>query len=325
MNKMRKIFVWVIGFCLFAVPLAYGQNFPSKPIEFILGYPPGGTHDIQARPLCAAAEKILGQPVLVESKSGVGGVVAIDYLIKQKPDGYQLAQVSLNALIGIKYFQKVPYTLDDFTWIMGFGPHLHGLSVRADAPWNTFREFLDYAKKNPGKVKYGTYSPESTTQIVMYSIAKAEGIDWIHVPFKGDAPAMTAVLGGHVDAVAVAAGQVPFVRSKKVKLLAIFNDDKHRDLKNIPAFKELGYSFPEMSNKSTYTGIVGPKGMKPEIRQKLEDAFLQATKDPNFIKIEDFLMSPIISKTGKEYEAYVRSSDQVFGKIMPAIAAEMKK
>ena len=316
-----------VGLCLFLglAVSAHGQDYPSRPIEYLVGYPPGGVQDPQARGLCKAAEKYLGQPLVVVNKPGVSGALAMTYLASQKNDGYTLGQLATSVFNFVPFFEKVTYKPEDFSYIMGFGFHLHGLSVRADAPWNTFRDFLDYAKKNPGKVKYASYSPISITSMVMDLIAKEEGIDWTHIPYKGDGPSITALLGGHIDAVAVASGQVPYLRSNQLKLLVIFNSYEFKEFPKVPTLKAMGYKFPMLSTMATYTGVAGPKGMKPEIRQKLEDAFTKAAKDSSFLTVMDSLSAPVIIKNGNEFKTEVLTSYQICEKLVPPIAAERKK
>ncbi len=320
----KAFFVGISAFFILTGPV-FAQDFPSRPIEFVVGYPPGGVQDPQARGLCKAAEKYLGKPIMVVNKPGVGGALALTYLASQKPDGYTIGQAAAATFIQIPFFEKVSYKIDDFSYIMGFGFHLHGLSVKADAPWNTFREFIDYAKKNPGKVKYATYSPASTTYMVMDLIAKEEGIDWIHLPYKGDGPAITALLGGHVDATAVASGQVPYLRSKTLKLLAIFNGEEFKEFPKVPTLKSMGYKFPMLSHLTTSTGVIAPKGLKPEVQKKLEDAFAKAAKDPIFLNVMDTLAAPAVYKNGRDFEAEVRSSYNICEKILPPIIANIKK
>jgi len=324
MEKIGKTFFIACLFFLLPV-FAYGQEYPSRPVEFIVGYPPGGVSDTQARLLSKLVEKILGQPILVSNKAGVSGGVSQAFLVTQKPDGYTIAHLSAGAIIYVPFFEKMDYKPQDCSYIMGFGYQLHGVSVRAEAPWNTFREFLEYAKKNPGKVKYATYSPVSTTSIVMEMVAREEGIDWTHIPYKGDGPAITSILGGHVDALATSSGQMPYVRSGKLKLLAIFNSFGSKNVPNVPTLRAMGYKFPLLSDMTTSTGIIGPKGIKPEIHQKLEEAFTKATKDPSFLKLMESLDCPVAYRTGKEFEEEIVNSYQVCEKVLPPIAAKMKK
>ena len=325
MEKTGRIFLAGICFLLFGVNLGYGQDYPSRPIDSIVGYPPGGVSDTTFRVICKAAEKHLGQPTIIINKPGMSAALSMDYLATQKPDGYTISYATAGALIFVPFFEKVTYKLGDFSYIMGFGYQLHALSVRAEAPWNSFREFLDYAKKNPGKIKYASYSPVSSTHIVMDLLAKEEGIDWTHIPYKGDTPAITALLGGHVDAVASASGQVPYARSGKLKFLAIFNTYPSKSFPHVPTLKSLGYQFPMVSDMTTSSGVVGPKGMRPETRKKLEEAFLQAAKDPSFIKIMESIDCPIVSRKGEEYRTELQTSLQVFEKLVPPIAAKMEK
>jgi tripartite-type tricarboxylate transporter receptor subunit TctC len=324
---MKKIgrTIWGLCFLLFLPAFANGQEYPSRPVEFIVGYPPGGVSDTQARFLGKLVEKILGQPVLVTNKAGVSGGVAQDFLVNQKPDGYTIGHLSAGAVIYVPFFEKMEYTPQDCSYIMGFGYQLHAVSVRAEAPWNTFREFLDHAKKNPGKVRYATYSPVSTTSIVMDMVAREEGIDWTHIPYKGDGPAITSILGGHVDALATSSGQMPYVRSGKLRLLAVFNSFGSKSFPNVPTLKALGYKFPWLSDMTTSTGIIGPRGIKPEVLQKLEEAFTKATKDPSFLNLMESLDCPVVYRTRKDFEEEILNSYQTCEKILPPIAARMKK
>jgi len=325
MKKGRIILCVGISLLLFLAPLVYSQGYPEKPVELIVGMPPGGVSDSTSRVLCKAAEKQLGQPLVVVNKPGVSGALSLTYLSSQKADGYTLAYVPAAVLIQVPFFEKVVYKRDDFSYIMGFGYQTYGLSVKADAPWNSFREFLDYASKNPGRVKYASFSPVSTTSIVMGLIAREEGIDWTHIPYKGDGPAITALLGGHVDALAGASGQMPYVRSGQLKLLAILTSYESKGFPHIPTLKSLGYKFPSMCDMASSQGVIGPKGMKPEILKKLEEAFTKAAKDPSFIKVMESLDCPISLKNGKEFEAEILHSYQICEKILPPIAAQMKK
>ncbi len=325
MSKIEKTLLLGIVSVLFVATQVFAQDYPSRSIEYLVGYPPGGVQDPQARGLCKAAEKYLGKPIVIVNKPGVGGALALSYLASQKPDGYTIGQASAGTFIQIPFFEKVNYRIEDFSYIMGFGFHLHGLSVKADAPWNTFREFLDYAKKNPGKVKYATYSPASTTYMVMHLLAKEEGIDWTHIPYKGDGPSITALLGGHVDAVAIAAGQVPYLRSKTLKLLAIFNSEEFKEFPQVPTLKSLGYKFPMLSTMTTYTGVIAPKGLKPEIQNKLEEAFAKAAKDQIFLNVMESLCAPVIYKNGRDWHSDILSSYPICEKTIPPIIATIKK
>jgi tripartite-type tricarboxylate transporter receptor subunit TctC len=325
MKKVGAILFGGFLFFLWLVTSSPAQDYPSRPIEFNVTWPPGGISDVQARALCKIVEKSLGQSMVVVNKPGANGAVGLAYLASQKADGYTLSLFTSSSAILFPFFEKATYKTDDFSYIMGINYNLQVLSVKSDAPWNTFREFLDYAKKNPGKVKYATFSAINAISISMDLIAQEEGIDWTHVPYKGDGPAITAMLGGHVDALATTSAQLPYVRSGTLKLLAIFNSHRSHSFPNVPTLKALGYKFPMLSDMTTSTGVIGPKGIKTEILQKLEDTFTQAAKDPSYVRLLESLDCPIAYKSGKEFEKEILGSYQVCERLLPPIAAKMKK
>ena len=310
---------------VFLVTFVYGQDYPSKPVEFLVGLPPGGASDTTSRVLCNAAEKALGQPLVVVNKPGVGGALALSYLANQKPDGYTISYTPAAPLIVVPFIEKVTYKVDDFSYLMGFGYMTYGLTVKADAPWNSFREFLDHAKKNPGKVKFASFSPVSTTSIVMSFIAKEEKVDWTHIPYKGDGPAITALLGGHVDALAGASGQMPYVRSGLLKLLCILTSYANKEFPKVPTVKSLGYEFPNLCDMASYQGVIAPKGIKLVTAKKLEDLFIKAARDSAFVKTMDSLSCPIVYKNGKEFEMEILNSYRICETILPPIMDKINK
>lgn len=321
-----KSVLLAVGLLACLIGSADGQDYPSKQIECIVGYPPGGVSDTTFRVLCKAAEKHLNQPLVLVNKPGVSGALSMSYISMQKPDGYQVSYSTAGALIFVPFFEKVTYkAAEDFSYIMGYGYQLHGLTVRSDAPWKTFKEFVEYAKKNPGKVKYGSYSPVSSTYIAMDLIGKKEGIDWTHIPYKGDNPGVTALLGGHLDALASASGQLPYARSGKLKFLAIFNTYPSKSFPSVPTLKALGYDFPMISDITTSQGVIAPKGLNPEILKKLENAFMKAGSDPAFVKIMETLECPLVIKNGADYKAEILNSQKVLEKLIPPIAARITK
>src|SRR4030042_6631171 len=175
-------------------------KYPTRPINFLIGYPAGGTTDVCARPLVAAASKILGQPIVVVNKPGGAPSVAVATLKTEKPDGYTIGILPSGAVLS-QHMRKVPYdTAKDYTSIMQYAIYLYGLVVRSDSPWNTFKEFIDYAKTNPGKIRYSTAGPGTPQHLVMERLALKEKIKWTHIPFEGGTPAISALLGGHVEA-----------------------------------------------------------------------------------------------------------------------------
>jgi tripartite-type tricarboxylate transporter receptor subunit TctC len=315
----------LIGLCPFCSVLFAKDEFPTAPITLLLGYPPGGNTDVQARALAELAKKHLGQPVLINNMAGMGGSLMMDYLARQKPDGYSIAFMAASTVVINPFIEKVNYSYMDFTYIHAFGLQLHNLAVRSDSPWKTFNQLIDYAKKNPGKIKYATYSPISTTSLVLRIIAKQKQIDWIHVPYKGDGPAITAVLGGHTDALSVSSSVLPYVKSGDLRVLAVFLKDRSSELPDVPTLKELGFNLPPLSNWSTYTGIVGPKGLTGTPLAKLEAAFSKSSQDPSFLKVMQKFACPVLNVPSKEYEKEIAEAYQELKGIIPPLIKEIQE
>ena len=188
-------------------------KYPSKPINFIHGYPAGGGTDIFLRPLLTAAANILGQPVVLLNKPGGATAVALAGLKNEKPDGYTIGSLISGGLLS-QHMRKVPYdTTKDFTPILQCGDWLYGLVVRSDSSWKSFKEFIDYAKVNPGKIRYSTAGPGTPQHLVMERLALEQKIKWTHIPFEGEPQALSALLGGHVEASSQAPGWKKFVEA----------------------------------------------------------------------------------------------------------------
>ncbi|HSR13878.1 MAG TPA: tripartite tricarboxylate transporter substrate binding protein, partial [Thermodesulfobacteriota bacterium] len=264
------------------------EKYPSKPINFFIGFPAGGTTDVCARPLVLAASKTLGQPIVVVNKPGGGSAVAVASLKNEKPDGYTIGILGSGALLS-QHTRKVPYdTAKDFTPIMQYAVYLYGLVVKADSPWKTYQEFIDYAKNNPGKVRFSTAGPGTPQHLVMERLAMQHKIKWTHIPFPGGGPAITALLGGHVEAASQTTEWKPHVEAGRLRLLAVYGEKRMIDFPNVPTLLELGTGITAPSLIS----IAGPKGISPAIVDTLHSAFKKAMDDPDFVKVSRQLDQP---------------------------------
>ena len=184
MGMVGRVCFFLLVFMLAVPGYAPAQEkYPAKPINFIIGYPAGGTTDICARPLVSAASKILGQPVVVVNKPGGGSAVATALLKTEKPDGYTIGILASGAVLS-QHMRKVPYdSATDFTPIMQYAIYLYGLVVQSDSPWKTFKEFIDYAKANPGKIRYATAGAGTPQHLVMERLAIHHGQSGPSFPF----------------------------------------------------------------------------------------------------------------------------------------------
>ncbi|MDK2656018.1 tripartite tricarboxylate transporter substrate binding protein [Cupriavidus consociatus] len=255
-------------------------DFPAKPIEFWIPFPPGGPTDGSLRTLANAAGKELKHRVVPINKPGAGATLAAQLMSQTAaPDGYTLSMVAAN-IFRMPHLQKTPYDpLKDFTYIIGLTNYRYGLVVRADARWKTLEEFLAYARANPGKVTYGAVGIGSSGHISMEKLGKAAGAKFTFVPYKGGSEEMMALLSGDIDAV-LDPGWGQHAVAGKVRPLAIVGDARFPRFKDVPTLKERGYDI----TASSLVGIVGPKGMDPAVVRALHDAFYKASQDPAYLR-----------------------------------------
>ena len=279
------------------------QSFPSRPITLYCAFPAGGPTDQVLRAFAESASKTLGQPIVVDSKPGAGGTLAPVALKNAKPDGYTLSQLPLG-VFRIPHMQKTPQLdpLRDFTYIINMTGYTFGLAVPAGAPWKSLKEFVEDAKKNPNKIDYGSTGTGTTPHLVMEEFAAKAGIKLTHVPFKGSADMMTAILGGHIQAASDSTGWAPHVEAGKLRLLATYGSKRTKKWPDVPTLAELGY---DTVSDSPF-GIGGPAGMDPAIVRMLHDAFRKTLEDPKVSAILDRFDQSVIYMGPEEYTKYAR-------------------
>ncbi len=279
-KSIIRLGLLILSVALFC-SVAIADSYPNKPINLYVPYSGGGTTDVTARLLVNIAQKDFATPLVVSNKTGGGSAVMHELIAQAKPDGYTLGILVTAGLTRIPLLRKVNYDpMTDFTPIMLYGLYQHGLVVSADSPWQTFEEFIAYAKENPGKVTYSTAGAGSGQHLVMEYLASKEGIKWTHIPYKGGVNAVTACLGGHVTASSQATEWKPYVQSGQMRLLAVYGVERNPSFPEVRTLKEIGYDYALVSGM----GIVGPKGMPEAVVKKIEDAFHKAAHDEGFLK-----------------------------------------
>jgi tripartite-type tricarboxylate transporter receptor subunit TctC len=284
------------------IDVSPAQDFPTRPITFVVPYAVGGTVDVQLRALAAATEKHLGRSFVIENRpSATGTLGPAQVAASAKPDGYTLTQIHTGVL-RFPFMAKAPYDpAVDFTYIIGISGLTSGLVVRSDAPWKTFDEFLTDAKANPGKINYGAPAGAATPYIAMQQIAKRRGIQWTHVPFKSFAESSNALLGGHIHAVSDAAGWAPLVNSGELRLLVTYGSNRTRNWPSVPTLREVGI---DVAANSAY-GVAGPKGMNDAVVKILHDAFKKGMEEPTFVALLKKLEQEPIYQSTEDYRAYI--------------------
>ena len=259
----------------------HAQSFPTKPVTLIVPWPAGGSSDLALRAFAEAAQKHLGQQIVIENKAGASGTLGpAQMAATSKPDGYTLSQMPIT-VFRLPYMTKTTFDpTKDFTYVAGLTGYTFGVVVQGKSPWKTFKELIDYAKANPGKIKYGTPGTGTSLHIGMEQIAKQTGVKWTQVPFKGAAETNAALLGGHVDAVADSTGWRALVDSGDFRLLVTWGGTRTKNWPQVPTLTELGI---KLVANSPY-GIAGPKGMDPKVVKVLHDAFAKAVQEPVYLE-----------------------------------------
>ena len=268
--------VFVLGLAATAV---YAQSYPNHSIQMIVPIPAGGGGDVNCRILVDDLGKILGQQIIVTNKPGASDTLGTDALAKSKKDGYTLGYSDAAAMVysRISLPGPLPYDPDkDFDYLGLHAFYPIAIAVRADSPWKTFGELVDYAKNNPDKLRVSTAGVGSTSNFNVQIIQSLTGAQFTHVPFKGGEAVVTALLGGHVEVSFDIVGKwVPHVDAGKVRLLLVSR--KVPSLPKLPTIAELGYKRDLLSG---WFAMFGPAGMPEEVKKVLVPAVEKAIKNP---------------------------------------------
>jgi tripartite-type tricarboxylate transporter receptor subunit TctC len=288
-----------------ALPVRAQDKFPNRPINLICPWPAGGSTDRHLRALAELAGKQLGQNVILQNQPGGGGTNGPGAMaLNAKPDGYTIAQYPLG-MIRVAHMQKTQWhPLNDFTFIIGITGYTFGFVVRSDSPYKTFDDYVQAARKAPGQISFGSTGVGTSPHLLIEQVSAAAKIELNHVPFKGNADQMQALLGGHIMAASDATGWDRFVDSGQMRLLVTFGEKRTKRWPQVPTAKELGY---DVVGNSPY-GLVGPKNMDPALVRALHDAFKKAIDDPKHQELLDSLNQDLWYKSGEEYAAWAKAT-----------------
>ena len=302
----RRLLLVALAVLAVVMPAYADESFPSRPITLVAPFPPGGIADLTGRPLASALEKVLKSPVALVNRQGAAGAVGMQSVAVAKPDGYTLL-VALSSISIIpeadKLFGRQPaYTVDQFAPIALLTADPTVLVVRAESPWKTAREFIEDAKKRPGQISFSSSGVYGTLHMAMELLSQASGIKLRHVPYSGGGPAVTALLGGHVDALASGpAAVIPQIKAGKLRPLAGWGTERIAALPDVPTFKELGYPDAEFY---IWSGVFAPKATPAPVLVKLREAVRDAVAHPEFREAMAKQETPIVFKQGEEFQKF---------------------
>jgi len=300
MKRILRGIILAAGFIAW-ISAADAQSFPVRPVTLIVPWPAGGTTDVGMRALATATEKYLGQSIVIENRPGGSGTLAPGQMAATaKPDGYTITQIPIT-IFRFPFMTKTTFDPSvDFTYIIGISGYTFGVVVRDDAPWKTFHEFLADAQANPGTINYGTPGAGTSLHITMEQIAKRRGIKWTHVPFKGNAESMNALLGGHIHAVADSSGWAPLVNAGRFRLLVTWGAARARNWPSVPTLRDIGI---DMVSNSPF-GIAGPRGMEVGIVKLLHDAFKKGLGEPSYAAAMASLDQELFYLNSEDYRKF---------------------
>jgi tripartite-type tricarboxylate transporter receptor subunit TctC len=277
-----------------AAATAFAQGYPTKPVTMIVPFPPGGVADIVGRPLAAEMEKVWKQPVVVTNRTGAGGAVGMAAAAKAAPDGYTilmaLSSVSIFPISDRIQGRSPSYEMKDLAPIALITADPTVLIVGADSPWKTLQEFVASAKAYPGQINYSSSGVYGTLHVAMEMFANAAGVKLFHVPYQGGGPALTALLGGQVHA--LASGPAPAaaqMKAGKVRALASWSSERLPLLPEIPTFKELGYD----AEFYIWSGVFAPAATPTPVLDRLRAAVREAATSAEFKGAMEKVQTPV--------------------------------
>lgn len=292
--------------CAVLVNAAQAQSYPSRPITMVVPFPPGGIADITGRPFAAVMSRLLGQPVVVENKTGAGGAVGHAYVARAKPDGYTV-MMALSSIVAIPVADEVngrqpTYKMSDFTPIALVSADPTVLMVPTEAKWKTLKDLVEDAKANPGKISYSSSGLYGTTHTATEMLAQAAGVQFLHVPYNGGGPSMKAALAHEVMFTVQSPGVAdPHVRSGKFRLLGSWGGQRIPGHPNLPTMKEQGYD----AEFYIWCALFTPAGVPPEVSTKLREVSRKVAQDPEFKRAMDGMNTPIDYRDGADFQAFL--------------------
>ncbi|WP_319237886.1 tripartite tricarboxylate transporter substrate binding protein [uncultured Propionivibrio sp.] len=288
---------------LFAAP-AFAA-FPEKPVTVICPWTAGGGTDVLLRALSKEAEKFLGQTINVVNQTGGAGAIGHNAIRTARPDGYTVGMITFE-LNSLPPQGLVPFTWKDFDPLMRINSDPAALTVKADAPYSTVRGFMDYAKAHPGEITIGNSAPGSVWHIAAGLAAEKTGVTVKHVPFDGAQPAVTALVGGHIKAVAVSVAEVRSqVQAKNLKILGVMSSERDKIFPDVPTFKEQGVDVQFY----TWRGLALPKGVPAANKAKILDAYKKAFETKDF---QEFAAKASLNLSYQDSAEFAKFLDQNF-------------
>ena len=318
----RELLLSSLGAAVLTPSRAQAQTFPARPVTMVVPYAAGGPTDVASRVIAAQMQAVLGTNVVIENKPGASTVLGAQYVARAVPDGYTLLMVTTTTLCTNPHlYKKLPYKVDDFTPIAMAVKVPLGLAVRKSLPVTSIAEFREYAQARPGKMNYGSAGTGANSQLVNVLMNQALDIQMTEVPYRGTAPALADLAGGHVDALVDAiATLLPLHRDGKIKILGNFDDTRSPVAPEVPTFAEIGY--PGLV-AFTWFAVVAPARVPESVITKLNKAVMSAVESAEtkrkFVEL-GFLPQ---TSSARELAAYIQSENDRWGPLIKKMGIQL--
>jgi len=314
---LKRIFAISLILSCFIVMPTHAADFPTKEVQIIIPYSAGGATDLIFRALAATTGKYLGKAVVVVNRPGGGGTVGVTEVAQAKPDGYTLLS-AITPLTILPHRVTTAFTYKSFDPVINVVKDPGMFLVKSDSPWKSLKEFLDYAKKNPGMITVGNSGAGGGVHLIALAFETTAGVKFNHIPFAGGGPSVTALLGGHINAVSVSPPEgIEHVKAEKLRIIALFAEKRFELFPDVPTVKEQGIDFV----MGQWRGLAAPKGTPPDAIKKLHDAFKKGMDDPVFIKNAKDMVVNLSYLGPEDFGKLMAHDDEFYSKLVK----EMKK
>lgn len=323
--KLKKLSIYVVAGLLFAPTLAQAQaGYPNKPITLVVPFPPGGVTDIAGREVARNLTKYLNQPVVVENRAGAGGNIGTQYVARSKPDGYTLGLLTVSAMsIAPHVTKNLGFNPSkDFTPITNVITTDGAIVANAAAPFNTLQAMVTQAKANPGKVNYASVGMGSIPHLTAEMFSQRAGIELLHIPYKGAAPAMQDLLANQIamSFETSLATSLANVANGRLKILALTGPKRSPIVPDVPTVAESGY--PNFSAQGWF-GLFGPASLPANIVEVLNKATTDALRDPEVIARLEKLGVTVDPQTPAGFEKFLQVESLKWGEVAKSLKLEL--